>query len=144
MKTTADSNRFEDFFAKDKYHLLKNYLYNYLLRKEAVENALKNELLDRVLEVGSGISPMITRWNRVVYTDLSLTAVQALRRTCGKGWYVVADCTRLPFKRNTFSHTICSEVLEHIEDDTAAICEMSRLARAPLISLCFISLFHRK
>lgn len=129
MMKNAVINRFEDFFTKDIYHLLKNHLYNYLLRKEAVEKALKNELLDRVLEVGSGISPMITRGNHVVYTDLSLTAIQALRRTSGKGWYVVADCTHLPFKRNTFSHTICSEVLEHIEDDTLAICEMSRVLK---------------
>lgn len=129
MMKTIDINRFEEFFAKDNYHLLKNHLYNYLLRKEAVENALINESLDRVLEVGSGISPMITCVNRVVYMDLSLTAVQALRGTGGKGWYVVADCTHLPFKRNTFSHTICSEVLEHIEDDTLALCEMSRVLK---------------
>ena len=129
MMKTTDINRFEDFFANVKYHLLKNHLYNYLLRKKAVENALKNESLDRVLEVGSGISPMITRGSRVVYTDLSLTAIQDLRGADGKGWYVVADCTHMPFKRNTFSHTICSEVLEHIEDDTLAICEMSRVLK---------------
>jgi SAM-dependent methyltransferase len=127
VKRVVESNRFEDFFKEDTYHLLKNYLYNYILRQEAVNKALEMESVDRVLEVGSGISPMLTSMNRVVYSDLSLTAMQRLKNTHGNGWYVVADSTRLPFRRGVFSHAICSEVLEHIEDDTAAIREMSRV-----------------
>ncbi len=33
-------NRFEDFFADDAYVVLKNFLYNYLLRKRAIETCL--------------------------------------------------------------------------------------------------------
>ncbi len=127
MTKTKDTNRFEDFFAENAYQLLKNDLYNYVIRKEAVENELKNESLDRVLEVGSGISPMATNVERIVYTDLSLSALYALKQEHGNGFYVVADGTRLPFKQRMFSHVICSEVLEHIKDDGAAICELSRV-----------------
>lgn len=125
MKKTIDSNRFEDFFAEDTYHLLKNHLYNYTLRKAAILATLKNETLESVLEVGSGISPIITQMNNVVYSDLSLAAVQTLKNRYGNGCHVVADSTRLPFKKRVFSHVICSEVLEHIEDDRAAIREMA-------------------
>lgn len=128
MKDTG-SNRFEVFFEEDKYTLLKNYLYNYILRKRAVENSLKYEKIDIVLEVGSGISPVMTKTNSIIYTDLSFTAIKVLRQIHKKGWHVVADGTRLPFKANVFSHTICSEVLEHIGDDGAAIQELERVMR---------------
>ena len=141
MRDTG-SNRFEGFFEEDKYTLLKNCLYNYILRKRAVENSLKYEKIDIILEVGSGISPVMTKTNNIIYTDLSFTAIQVLRHTHRKGLYVVTDCTRLPFKSNVFSHTICSEVLEHIQDDGAAIQEFARVIRPA--GLLIITFPHRK
>jgi len=123
------SNYFEVFYAEDKYMLWKNYLYNYLLRKKAVESNLKNEKIDMLLEVGSGISPVMTKTNSIVYTDLSFAAIQLLKLTHKKGWHVVADCTRLPFKTSVISHTICSEVLEHIPHDMEAIQELVRVMK---------------
>lgn len=41
--------------------------------------------------------------------------------------YVVADCMNLPFKSEAFSHTISSEVLEHLKDDRKAIKELARV-----------------
>ncbi len=57
------TNRFQDFFEESKYTLLKNYLYNYRLRKMAVEKCLHHENIKLILEVGSGISPVMTRTN---------------------------------------------------------------------------------
>jgi len=51
----SNANRFQDFFEESKYTLLKNYLYNYRLRKMAVEKSLQNENIKLILEVGSGI-----------------------------------------------------------------------------------------
>jgi len=39
--TPSSNNRFEDFFADDTYVLLKNHLYNYLLRRRAVRKYLQ-------------------------------------------------------------------------------------------------------
>ncbi len=124
MTLTSD-NRFQDFFEDEKYVALKNYLYNYLLRKRAVEKAMLNENKNVVLEIGSGISPVLTSWNRVVYSDLSFSALRQLRRLQGKGHYVVADGMNLPFKADAFSHAISSEVLEHLKDDRKALREMA-------------------
>lgn len=123
------SNRFQDFFEEDRYIFLKNYLYNYLLRKRAVEKSLQRERPGLILEVGSGISPVMTRTGCIVYSDVSLTAIQNLKRTHGKGYHVVADGLNLPFKPGVFSHTICSEVLEHLEDDYRALRELARVMR---------------
>lgn len=120
-------NPFEDFFTEAVYCFFKNDLYNYMVRKRAIENELKNERPDRVLEVGCGISPTVTRAERVLYTDLSHKALQYLKKEQGQAWFVVADGTRLPFKDRCFSHVVCSEVLEHIENDQAVIHEMARV-----------------
>jgi ubiquinone/menaquinone biosynthesis C-methylase UbiE len=121
------TNRFQGFFAETKYTTLKNYLYNYLLRKMIIEKNLQGERLELILEVGSGISPVITRTSHVIYSDFSFTAVKALKQSLGMGWYVVADGMYLPFKSGVFSHTISSEVLEHLKDDRQAINEISRV-----------------
>ncbi|MFC1489416.1 class I SAM-dependent methyltransferase, partial [Thermodesulfobacteriota bacterium] len=138
----APTNRFKDFFKEGKYVTLKNYLYNYLLRKIAVEKSLQNEKLEIVLELGSGISPVMTRTDRIIYTDLSFSALKVLKRKHGRGRYVVSDAIHLPFKPGVFSHTICSEVLEHIEDDQKAIKELARVMKPS--SRLIITFPHRR
>ena len=123
--TASRDNRFQDFFEDVKYVTLKNYLYNYLLRKRAVEKAMKNEEKEVVLEIGSGISPVLASWERIVYSDLSFSALRTLRRLLGNGYYVVADGMNLPFKAHAFSHVISSEVLEHLTDDHKALREIA-------------------
>ncbi len=130
MNAKPDDNRFQDFFEEAKYLTLKNYLYNYLIRKRAVEKVLAGEKPVFALEVGSGISPVLTNTHRIVYSDLSFTALRILKTTHGKGWYVAADGMNLPFKSGAFSHIISSEVLEHLGDDRKALGEIARVMRA--------------
>ena len=40
---------------------------------------------------------------------------------------VVAQATALPFKEGVFRFVLCSEVLEHLEDDEAAVQELARV-----------------
>jgi ubiquinone/menaquinone biosynthesis C-methylase UbiE len=137
------SSRFQDLFKEEKYLALKNYLYNYLLRKRAVEKCLVSEKLEWVLEIGNGISPLTTGSGRTIYSDVSVDAMRYLKHHQEKGYHVVADGMQLPFKPNVFSHTICSEVLEHIEDDLAVIKEVVRILKKPSGCLV-ITVPHRK
>ena len=125
----SHANRFQDFFEENKYTTLKNYLYNYLLRKMAVEKNLQSENTEMILEVGSGISPVIMKSRDIIYSDLSFSAIQFLKHSYGKGFYVVADGSSLPFKSGVFSHAISSEVLEHLSDDRQAIKEIARVTK---------------
>jgi len=127
--THGNENRFQDFFEEGKYLALKNYLYNYLLRKRAIEKTLARESYGLILEVGSGISPVMTQTGQIVYSELSFLACQTLKHTMGRGHFVCADATRLPFRTGAFSHTLSSEVLEHVEDDSAAIAELARVMK---------------
>ena len=123
------ANRFQNFFEENKYTSLKNYLYNYHLRKMAVEKNLQNENIELILEVGSGISPVMMKSRDIIYSDLSFSAIQLLKHSYGKGYYVVADGMSLPFKSGVFSHAISSEVLEHLADDRQAIKEIARVMK---------------
>jgi SAM-dependent methyltransferase len=118
-------NRFEDFFADNAYVLLKNCLYNYLLRRRAVRKCLQSKMGELILEVGSGLSPMTEVSERIIYSELSFAALQTLKRRQGRGHFVVADATHLPFKTGSFSQVICSEVLEHLPEDRPALREIA-------------------
>jgi SAM-dependent methyltransferase len=120
---------FSGFFADSRYLSLKNHLYNYLLRKRAIEERLQADRVDIVLEIGTGISPAVTYLTRVIYTDISLAALQTLKRTNNRGYHVVTDGIDLPFKSDSFSHVVCTEVLEHIENDERALREAARVLR---------------
>lgn len=124
MNLSSD-NRFEDFFADDAYVSLKNHLYNYLLRRNAVRKCIQFQNRDLILEVGSGLSPMIGNSKQIVYSELSFPALRVLKRMQGWGYFVVADAAHLPFKAGSFSQVICSEVLEHMPDDRAVLREIS-------------------
>jgi len=140
---SGDTRNFQDLFKEEKYIALKNYLYNYNLRKRAVQKSLFTEVPQRVLEVGSGISPLATNSGATVYSDMSFDAVRLLKRSQRHGHYVVADGIHLPFKSDAFSHSICSEVLEHIEHDLQALKEIARVLNKDRGCL-IITVPHRK
>ncbi len=47
----------------------------------------------------------------------------------GLGAALNGDALRLPFRDDTFDRIICSEVFEHIPDDSAAMAELARVLR---------------
>jgi len=128
--TRSSDNRFQEFFEEDRYVLLKNHLYNYRLRKRAVEKSLQHENWNLILELGSGISPVMTRTDRIIYSDVSFSAIRFLKQCHRRGHYLVADAMNLPFKSGIFSHVVCSEVLEHLDNDRKALEEISHVTKA--------------
>jgi hypothetical protein len=85
IRSTTSS--FDEFFEDSKYVAFKNHLYNYRLRKRAVEKILQGEVPELILEVGSGISPAMTRTRRIIYYDFSFTIMKTLKQkiVTGKG-----------------------------------------------------------
>lgn len=142
MGTTPQSNRFQDFFEEERYLVFKNHLYNYRLRRRAVERAIEDEPDGLILEIGSGISPVMARANRIVYSDLSFLALCNLKCTVYGARCVVADAARLPFASGVFSHAVASEVLEHLPNDRPAVRELARVI-APG-GHCVVTFPHRR
>jgi SAM-dependent methyltransferase len=127
--TTPRENRFEDFFADDAYVVLKNFLYNYLLRKRAITKCLHGLAKGLILEIGSGLSPTVGESRHVVYSELSFSALRTLKSRQRAGFFVAADATHLPFKDASFSQVVCSEVVEHLPEDRPAFREMAGVLR---------------
>jgi len=122
------AERFEDFFRNKTYLSLKNHLYNYRIRKMAVERELADLHHGSILEIGCGISPLTKGTDFIVYLDISLAALMKLKAVkCGS--FVAADASCLPFKEGLFDTVICSEVIEHLKDDQKAIEESARVLK---------------
>jgi SAM-dependent methyltransferase len=126
----AMDNRFNDFFQDTGYLELKNYLYNYQIRRDAIRRILADSI-ENILEVGSGVSPMIDATHHpVIYSDLSTIALMILSRQLQmENIAVAADGCHLPFRTGEFSHVVCSEVLEHLDNDRQALRELHRVLK---------------
>ena len=122
------ANKFDEFLEYDAYLELKNSTCNYLHRKREVTKELKDlGETGTILDIGSGISPMTKIRDNVILGDMSIPSMELMR---GKGANCsVLDITNLGIKSNSVGTIICSEVLEHIPDDTAALREMNRVLK---------------
>ena len=86
----------------------------------------------RVLDAGAGQGTMTARLGRlgfrVTSTDVSGAAVDRLRENVS-GDVHQASVTNLPFDDASFDGAVLGEVLEHVEDDRAALAEVARVLR---------------
>ena len=86
----------------------------------------------RVLDAGAGQGSMASRLERLGYevtsVDSSAAAVEVLRERL-RGEVQQAKVTELPFADASFDGAVLGEVLEHVEDDAAALVEVARVLR---------------
>ncbi|HZO87015.1 MAG TPA: methyltransferase domain-containing protein [Chthonomonadaceae bacterium] len=84
-----------------------------------------------ILDIGCGTGAMskrLTRWGRVVSADFSPLALQFSRRR-GLRHLVGADAMRLPFASERFDALVAMDMLEHLPNDCAALCEFYRVLK---------------
>jgi SAM-dependent methyltransferase len=98
-----------------------------------------------ILDMGAGAGrhafESLRRGGRIIALDYSFDELRSVRDLfwamgeageIGPGGGALAvrgDALRLPFADGTFDRIICSEVLEHIGDDAAAIAELTRVLK---------------
>jgi SAM-dependent methyltransferase len=106
-------------------------------RHELRERLLLDLLLSagpgpEVLDGGAGqgtLSLKLTELGfEVTSTDAAAAAIEVLRERVS-GRVVRADLASLPFEDESFDAAVLGEVLEHIEDDRAALAEVARVLR---------------
>lgn len=84
-----------------------------------------------MLDVGCGTGAMsarLTKWGEVVSMDFSPLALQFSRQR-GLKHLLGADAMQLPLKSNHFDLITVMDVLEHLPDDRAALCEFFRVLK---------------
>jgi len=100
---------------------------------------------DRLLDLGCGFGrhafEALRRGAHVVACDLGIDELQQVRATVAAMWdadevapdvvleTANGDATHLPFADGAFDRVIASEVMEHIDDDVAALAELTRVLR---------------
>ena len=86
----------------------------------------------RVLDAAVGLGQLARRMQqqglRVIGIDAAFDAVLHVRRTSTIP-VVLGDLTRLPFRASTFEAVTTGETLEHLDDDAAAVHEISRVVK---------------
>ncbi|HEX3596077.1 MAG TPA: class I SAM-dependent methyltransferase [Polyangiaceae bacterium] len=106
-------------------------------RHELREELLLDEFLAAspgplVLDVGAGSGTftdrLATRGFEVTSTDVTDDALEVLRGRVS-GTVERADASSLPFSAASFDAVVLGEVLEHVEDDSAALKEAARVLR---------------
>ena len=131
--TSERSSPFEKFFSNPVYLLYKNHLYNYLARRFSVRKSLETHSPGKnawILELGSGVSPLLNAGSRTIRSDISWQALVWLKTQesqQGPSPSVASNATALPFANESIQTVICSEVLEHIQDDEAVLREIGRV-----------------
>lgn len=124
-----EDNRFNDFFIDPTYLKFKQFFWNYRVRLQSVQKTLRDASGSRILEVGSGVAPMVAANTGVVYVDPSRAAIFYLSYKFPQCQSEVAFAENLPFGNEYFDLVVSSEVLEHIQDDKSALMEMLRVLK---------------
>lgn len=98
-------------------------------RLDRLRDGLQRPL--RIFDLGCGPGNMLRRLDRrgLAYgSDFSLDAL-AFARSKGLRRLLSSDSTALPFPSDSFDCVVALDVLEHIEDDAAALREIARVIR---------------
>ncbi len=93
---------------------------------------------NRVLDVGCGAGNILQKVSSGNLFGIDISALllfKAKERLRENAFLIQSDAQSLPYKGQTFSQVICSEVLEHLLDPSAALNEISRVLRAEGIAV---------
>jgi len=128
------NERMVDKYDPDSFHHHYNPVVRYIERKrvKAIFKLIDIRSRDRVIEVGCGAGNVIERapCGILFGMDLSETILNKAKRRMNKEAFLLqADAQNLPYRDRIFERVICSEVLEHILDPSAALKEIARVLK---------------
>jgi SAM-dependent methyltransferase len=96
---------------------------------EAAEGRARGRVLDNGCGVGAYLERLVE--NAPTAIGLEFDREHALAATARNLSVTLAACEHLPFPPDSFDLTLSHEVLEHVEDDRAALEEIVRTLRTP-------------
>lgn len=85
----------------------------------------------RILDIGFGTGAMLTflsRYGDVVGMDMSVDAVRFARTRCDRPM-LLGDITQVPLASGSLDLVTAFDIIEHVDDDAAALAELARVCR---------------
>lgn len=116
------------------YHLEDSYWWfvgRHHLVLTFLQTLYRSERNLAILDIGCGTGAMsqkLANWGTVISADFSPFALSFSRRR-GIHCLCAADAMRLPFRNNSFDLIVALDILEHLSDDDAALCEFQRVLK---------------
>jgi ubiquinone/menaquinone biosynthesis C-methylase UbiE len=116
----------------DAFHHHPNLFVRFIeiMRVRAIFKVIDIKTEDCIIEIGCGAGNVIEKAStcKLFGVDISSSVLRKARQRLNESVYLFqADAQNLPCKDKSFTHIICSEVLEHLLDPSAAIKEMARV-----------------
>lgn len=118
----------------DSYHLRSHPLIRWIERRRvrAIIRLLNAGAQDAVVEVGCGSGVVLTQIpaGRRIGLDLSNFLLRKYRPKMARHNVILlqADGERLPFARQSQTHLVCTEAIEHVPRPEQVACELARVA----------------
>ena len=85
----------------------------------------------RILDIGFGTGAMLTflsRYGDVVGMDMSVEAIRFARTRCDRPM-LLGDITHVPLATASLDLVTAFDIIEHVDDDAAALAELARICR---------------
>jgi SAM-dependent methyltransferase len=85
----------------------------------------------RILDIGFGTGAMLTflsRYGAVIGMDMSVEAIRFARTRCDRPM-LLGDITQVPLASAAFDLVTAFDIVEHVDDDAAALAELARVCR---------------
>jgi SAM-dependent methyltransferase len=104
-----------------------------------LERALPSSVPAQILEVGAGEGEVVGRVVHQRWPDAPMTVLDLPDPALASHWRarglpgVFASADRLPFPDASVDLVLAIEVLEHVDDPTAALTEIARVARGDVV-----------
>ena len=113
-------------------HLVQNSL---VIQQDANNQSDAVKILDAGCGEGFISNLIYTNCTNIEITGLEYTeeALRIARKMNPQISFIQGDIVKMPFVSGAFDIVLCTEVLEHLADPSAALSELLRVARGPLI-----------
>jgi len=128
VPAVTPAERFDELFHDPVYLKFKEHLFSYLRRRDAILEALPQEQ-GVVVEIGAGTCPVTTGGAGIIHSDVSEQAMRTLKAEGRRSQLSVFSAGEISLATECIDTVICSEVLEHIDDDQGALAEIARILR---------------
>jgi ubiquinone/menaquinone biosynthesis C-methylase UbiE len=128
------NERMVERYDPDAFHHHSNFIVRFVerVRVKAIFKVIDIRREDCVIEIGCGAGNVIEKSStcKLFGVDISSSVLRKARQRLNERVHLFqADAQNLPCKDQVFTHIICSEVLEHLLDPSAAIKEMARISK---------------